>query len=201
MQILGRNVEVIRYEGSPVITAYVRQLLNDCRRNGEPEYQCMQNCENSLVIARFDNKQPLSIKAVVPQEMEVNPSIVALRDVKDLPGLEAIAKEGGYELKNVNLGKMLYLYGTPVGVYNPCGMARNPKLFSEEVNKTIKELIDRVDELYEIAVDKPLDVVLDDLAVSSQISNPLLEQVVAQMLGSEGVKLLSQLRQAQAGRN
>lgn len=201
MEILGRTVEAIRYHNTPILNAYVNQLPKDCRRNREPDYKCIDNCEGRLVIARFMEKTLFSTKAVVPIELNVHPQIPKLRDVKDLPDLERIAQWQGYELRSVNKGKMLYFRRQPVAGYNPCGFSTDPKLFSPEVTEMIRQLTARVDELYKIAQSKPLEALLEDKALAAQLNNPLVLKAMSAMFGQEGTKLVTLLRNAQAKRN
>lgn len=72
MQILGRTVEAVRYEGAPLVNAYVNQKSGDCRRKSEPDYRCMDNCEGRLVIARFQDNEVYEIAKTVPLREALN---------------------------------------------------------------------------------------------------------------------------------
>ena len=197
MEILGRTVEAVRYEGAPLVNAYVNQKPGDCIKQSEPAYQCMGNCEGKIIIARFQDKQPLSIKALVPTELSVHPQMPALRDIKDLPDLEAVANQPGYELKAVNKGKALYYNSQQVAVYNPCGFTTDSSLFSGDVRATVVELVNRVDELYEIAKTVPLGEVLNDVALKHHLNDPRMLQMALALGGPDAAKLVEQLRKMQ----
>jgi len=201
MEILGRTVEVVQYKPMPLITAYVNQLPTDCRRNSEPNYQCIGNCDGKLVVARFQERTPISIKALVPVELSLHPAIQELKGIKDLAGLETIAQQPRYELRNEKKGKSLYFDGQLVAAYNPCGMDINLILFSQEIQEIIRQLKIRVDELYKIAKTIPFENVVEDPAIARQLSNPLLEHMMSVLGGQEGTRLVQKLRNAQAKNN
>ena len=197
MEILGRTVEAVTYEGTDVVNAYVNQKSGDCRRKSEPSYKCFDNCEGKLVIARFQDKKPMSIKGLIPEELSVHPQMPSLKDVKDLPDLEEMATKIGYELRDSNKGKVLYFSGEEVAFYNPCGFTTNSRLFQGDVKDTVIELVERVDEVYQIATTVPMAEVLNDAALKSRLNDPRLLQM-AQALGGPGaVKLVEQLRKMQ----
>ena len=197
MQILGRTVEAVLYEGSALVNAYVNQKPGDCIRNSNPGYQCIDNCEGKLVIARFQDKKPISIKALVPKELRVHPQMPELKDVKDLSDLELMAKKSNYELKEVNKGKVLYYGNQQVAIYNPCGFSTDPGLFYGDVKDTVNELVKRVDEVYEIAKTVPLSEVLNDGALKAKLNDPRMLPIIAALGGPEAAKLLMHLRQMQ----
>lgn len=138
----------------------------------EPNYKCVDNCEGKIIIAQFLNKTLISIKALFQTELSTNPQITSLRNIRDLAGLESIARQEGYQLIEATKGKVLCYKGQQVAVYRPCGMTRGVWLFSEEVNKTIAELIARVDEIYKIVEEsRPIDKVIEDPALTDSQNN------------------------------
>jgi len=201
MEILGRTVEAIKYQGIPLVNVYVNRKSGDCQRETNPNYVCIDNCEGKLVIARFIQKQPLSVKALVPKELQILPQFISAIASQDLRGLELMAAQRGYELRNVNKGKVLYFNEQPVASYTPCGFAMDQKLWNSEVAQTVAELVERVDEVYQIAQDRPLEFILDDKALATQLSNPVLLSTMATICGSEGIKLVRLIRSMKAERN
>lgn len=192
MEIFGRNVDAVRYHylNDPLVNVYVRQNPGDCKKERVPSYKCIGDCDKSLVVVRFVDKHPFSVKALVPQELGLHKDVCDLRNVKDLSGLEAVARKEGYLLRDVKHGKVLYLHGKQVGYYNPCGLTINEKLFSPEINSTIKTLVERVDEVYLIATTLPFDAILEDHAVFKHIDNPVLLAKIEASFGIAGVELV-----------
>ncbi len=201
MEIFGRTVEAINYGDTTLVTVYVRLKPGDCRREQEPSYTCIDNCGGSLVIARFLEKHPISIKALAPEELSVSHQIPGLANISGLEGLERMADKKGYSLRSHGKGKVLYLHGEPVAVYNPCGFSMKEQLWSPEVQQTTSELVLRVNEVYAIAENKPIEDIVEDKALANQLRNPLLRQLIQQMVGDEGTRLVDMLSEMQAQRN
>jgi hypothetical protein len=193
MQILGRDVTAIQYGNTPVMTAYVHGKAGDCRKETSSLYKCMDNCEGSLVIARFADSQPISIKALVPEEITIHPQ---LADVitPTLFGLEVAAEKPGYSFRDYNQGKVLYLHNQEVATYNPCGFSNQQELWSTEVTQTVAQLTERVYEVKAIAEQKPLEALLQDKALAAQLDNPVLLSGMAMAFGLEGAELVQKIK-------
>ncbi len=201
MEILGRKIDAVQYENMPLITAYVRLKEGDCIKERKESYQCLNNCEKSLVIARFIDDKPFSVKALVPQELNKNSSLRALSKIRTLEGLESISKDPGYKLTNQNKLSILYFNNTLVATYIPCGMTTKKELFSKEVKLTIASLIERINEVCSLAESKPLEAVLDDKALTTTIFNPAILQIMQATFGKAGADLVQKLRLKKVERN
>ena len=54
MEILGRQLEAVAYEGYSVVNAYVRLKQEDCKRKEEPSYKCFDSPEHVYLKKLFN---------------------------------------------------------------------------------------------------------------------------------------------------
>lgn len=194
MEIRGRKVEAVTYENLPIVNAYVRLNEGDCRRKREPSYVCWDTCESSLVMARFAERQPISIKALLMEKLQVHPGLAGgISCVEDFAKFE---DKGylGYACLEKGAGKVLLHQAQIVAAYNPCGFTNDLRNCGEEVSLAVTELVERVDEVYNIAETLPLAKILDDRALASQIDNPAIMMLMKAVFGEEGLKQLQALK-------
>lgn len=202
MEILGRRVEVVQYGDWPLITAYVRLKEGDCIKKRKGSYQCFGNCDNSLVIARFIEKKPFSIKALAPQDLRVDPNVHALAKIKTLEGLESISRKPGYKLIEQNKHKTLYFNNKFVADYTPCGMSMEKELFGREAKPTLALLTERISELYTLAEKKSFEeALLDERVVNASLFDPVMFQIMSTRFGKAGEDLVLKLRVKKSERN
>lgn len=202
MEILGRKVEAVQYGDWPLVTAYVRLKGGDCIKERKDSYRCLDTCENSLVIVRFIENKPFSVKALVIEELEVNSSLYSLRKIRNLDDLNSISKKPGYVLRDQGKHKILFFNNKPVVAYTPCGIARKKELFSKEVKLTIASLTERVSEIYSLSESRPFEeAVLDDRAVNNKLFDPVVLQAMSAVFGKAGADLVERLRLKKVERN
>lgn len=196
MQIENREVTSVIYPGPPMVNAYVAQLPGDCKKTSEPGFRC--ECNGNIVVARFMEKRPVYVKGLVPADLEVDIRLPELRDITGLAGLEALAKQDGYDLRTYEETIVLYHGLDPIATYCMCGFKERYELLDEEEPKKIAdELILRVDEVYEIAETKPLVAALSDATFASIIDHPLA-RIEAARIGGEAAKTFRILRRIAA---
>lgn len=200
MQILEREVTAYKYSGIKLINAYVNLKTGDCQREIQPQYRCFDNCEGKFVIARFENGQPFSIKALVTEEISIHPQLSKLI-APTLSGLEDAAKKSGYSLNDYNKGKVLYLNGQIVASYNPCGLSNEANLWSPEVKQTVNQLVENINPIERIAEQKPLDALLDDKAFARQLDNPQFIRLAETVFGPQMRNLIGQFKEMRIKRN
>ena len=61
MQILGRQVQALKYEGTPIMNVYVKKRPGDCQKEQQAGYECFDTCHGNFVTARFMQTQPISL--------------------------------------------------------------------------------------------------------------------------------------------
>jgi len=194
MEIIGRNVDAVRYLNGPLVSVYVRQKPGDCGKEKDASYLCADTCGGNLVVLRFLDRQPISVMGLVLPELNVSPKVPDLAGVKDLAGLEAVARKEGYRLGSMGLNKVLYYRDEPVAACYPCGLSKDSSWFSSDVSDTISTLVAKVDEIYSTAKVRPLDAILEDHSFCRQLENPSFLNAVANMFGSEGMDFVNTLK-------
>ncbi|UCD21253.1 MAG: hypothetical protein JSW08_01785 [archaeon] len=96
MDILEREVDVRRYGGVDLYNVKVKLKPGDCRKEKEPQYKCLDTCEGSFMIARFERDTPISVKALVPEEIMVANGIVIPGGLKTLEDFQRVSGISGY---------------------------------------------------------------------------------------------------------
>jgi hypothetical protein len=194
MHILGRQVEAVQYGNGSFVTASVKQSKDDCRRNLEPYYQCMDNCDGNLVTVRFLEKKTFSIRALMVDGVGINADHKEISWVCSVDDLEKLAQQDGYKLVDEDNIKHLYYQGQSVAFYSPCSSGRDYSWFSEDTRLTINELEARVDEVYQIAEKKPLEDMIKDPIMARCLLNPYFASLIAEIVGPEAAELATRLR-------
>jgi hypothetical protein len=203
MEIRGRTVEAVQYGGKQIYTVHVKQKEGDCRRKQEPDYKCFDNCEDSLIVARFMEAIPISVKAIAPEEVKIGVWSPDLAGISDLAGMEALVKKiSGYRLVDGRnrKSKILYFADIQVGHYNPCGFTTDINLFGEEIHHTMNELVTRIKEVHSIAKDVPMEALVLDKSIANTINDPAVDQL-AGLLGEDLEELIQFLRQKKNEQN
>ncbi|MFH1332396.1 MAG: hypothetical protein ABIH63_03895 [archaeon] len=194
MEILGRKVDAVRYLNGSFVSIYVRQKPGECGKENDASYFCADNCDSNFVVLRFLGRQSISVRGLIPLELNVHPRIHDLAQIRDLAGLEAVAKKDGYKFRSMGMNKILYFKGEAVATCYPCSLSKDGSWFGSEVNNTISTLVSKVDEIYATAKVRPLDAVLEDQSFCRQLENPDFLNAVANSFGSEGVNLVKTLK-------
>ncbi len=199
MDIFGRNVTAIRYDGTQMVNAYVDRKPGDCIKEKDEAYQCLNNCQGKIVVARFDNRHVVSLKALTPFTFQVADW---LEDkIRSLNDLQEMGKEAGFSVLEVGPSKILYLNQAPVSCYIPCGFSLDQNTWPVETRQTVIDLVQRCDEVYTLANVVPYFEILNDPALRTHLRNPMLYQLVARLIGPEGISELQELRNTDSKKN
>ncbi|MBT3304615.1 hypothetical protein HN592_02330 [Candidatus Woesearchaeota archaeon] len=203
MNILGREVTARKYGNLPLINAYVALKTGDCKKEMSAAYVCLDNCEKRFITARFVQGQPISVKAIVPGELRVREDLCEfVRQHESAESfMQALSQQSGYRLIVEGNKQSLFYQDDQVAFSIPCGYSNKAELWSSEVQQSLGQLCSRFGEVEAIAENVLLERLVEDKALSAQLMNPMIMQMMSSTFGSEGERLVRILREAQARRN
>ena len=194
MNVLGYELDIVRYGESPVLSVYVPLGPGDCLRQKDPSYECIHNCDGKLAVVRFVGDEVVSMKAIAREEFRVDDAVAEQHAVRNLDDLKRVGALDGYSIQDENKAQVLYRGEQEVGIYVPCGVRREQELWTDPALTMIVELSAMTETLFRNARDVGVSGILSDPAVMRGINNPLLEQLMGQEAGEGGLDFLEMVR-------